>query len=74
MPWRGPEVKGEFPSLGHLLGEWIESHCIIPDGPHAGEPFKLTGEMWDNTLHTYRLQPDATEYDGADAHVYYGAS
>lgn len=61
MPWRGPSYEGEAPTLGHLIGEWIEEHCVIPDQDHAGQPYKLTDEMWTFLLHHYRLHPDATE-------------
>ena len=73
MPWRGPEVPGEFPTLGYLIGEWIEEFCIIPDGPRMGEPYRLTGEMWRHLLWAYRLRPDAREEDGPDAFVYSGS-
>ena len=32
MPWRGPAEEGEFPTLGYAVGEWMESHLVIPDG------------------------------------------
>lgn len=59
MPWRGPEVKGEYPTLGYLVGRWIEANCVIPDGNHQGEPFKLTDEMWKFLFRFYRLKPHA---------------
>lgn len=59
MPWRKPEYPGEFPSLGWEVGEWIESHCVIPDREHGGEPYKLTDEMWAFIVHHYRLKLDA---------------
>jgi hypothetical protein len=59
MPWRGADYPGEFPSLGWLVGEWIEGHCVVPDGNHAGEPYKLTDEMWRYLAWHYRLRPDA---------------
>lgn len=59
MPWRGPERPGEFPTLGHLVIEWIEAHCAIPDGPRMGQPFVLTDEMCRFLHHHYRLHPDA---------------
>lgn len=62
MPWRGPQEKGEFPTLGYLVGDWIESHCVIPDGIDQGRPFVLTDEMWLFLLRYYRLRPDAV-YD-----------
>jgi len=61
MPWRGPEHPGEFPTLGWLVGEWIESHCVIPDGDDIGEPYLLTDEMWTFLAWHYRLRAEATE-------------
>ncbi|MCW2900228.1 MAG: hypothetical protein JWO67_2493 [Streptosporangiaceae bacterium] len=61
MAWRGPEYPGEFPSLGWLVGEWIEEHCVIPDGDHLGEAYLLTDEMWTFLAWHYRLLPNATE-------------
>lgn len=62
MPWRGPEVPGEFPTLGHDVGDWIESHCVIPDGDHVGSPYRLTEEMWRFLLWFYRLDPGSGRY------------
>ena len=39
MPWRGPLEKGEFPTLGYVAADWIESTLPIPDGPKKGQPF-----------------------------------
>jgi hypothetical protein len=61
VPWRGPEYRGEFPSLGWLVGEWIEAHCVIPDNDYLGDPFLLTDEMWTFLVCHYRLLPNATE-------------
>lgn len=61
MPWRGPTYAGEFPSLGWSVGDWIEEHCVIPDGDHIGEPYKLTDEMWRFLVRHYRLRPEATQ-------------
>lgn len=58
MPWRGPEVPGEFPTLGHAVAELIQSACAIPDGEHMGEPFVLTDEQYRCLLHHYRLDPE----------------
>jgi hypothetical protein len=66
VPWRGPEHSGEFPTLGWSIGEWIEEHCVIPDGDFIGEPYLLTDEMWTFLAWHYRLKPDATE-DGWQA-------
>ncbi|WP_239404656.1 hypothetical protein [Frankia sp. Cj3] len=61
-PWRGPVEPGEYPTLGYLIGDWVESHCVIPDGVDQGAPYRLTDEMWRLVLQYYRLHPHA-EYD-----------
>lgn len=61
MPWRGPEHAGEFPTLGWAVGEWVEAHCVIPDGDQIGDPYLLTDEMWRFLAWHYRLREDATE-------------
>lgn len=73
MPWRGPEVPGEFPTLGYLVIDWIESNLIISDGPKAGQPFQLYDEQQLHLLHKYRLDPNAVEADGNDAFQYGGS-
>jgi hypothetical protein len=70
MAWRGPEYSGEFPSLGWLVGEWIEEHCVIPDGDRLGQPYLLTDEMWTFLAWHYRLKPGATEDGWASAWEY----
>lgn len=60
--WRGARERGEFPTLGYEVAEWIEAHCVIPDGDHQGEPFLLTDEMLWFLLCFYRLHPEA-QYD-----------
>lgn len=62
MPWRGPARPGEFPTLGYVVGEWIEELCVIPDGNHVGEPYILTEEMWRFLLFHYRLVPETGKF------------
>lgn len=69
MPWK-PTEPGEVPSLGDAVGKWIEANCRIPDGPHAGEPYMLTEEMWTFLLHHYRLKPTAAENQRGTAFHY----
>lgn len=73
MPWRGPAEDGEFPTLGYDVGEWIEAHCVVPDGYQQGQPFKLTDEMWRFVIHRYRLYPHAAAWPAPDALRYYGS-
>jgi hypothetical protein len=72
VTWRGPRIKGEYPTLGYLVGEWIEANCVIPDGPRQGRPYRLTDEMWLFLIKFYRLHPDAVvEDDDPSAPFYY---
>lgn len=64
MPWRGPEVKGEFPTLGHQVAALIEERCVVPDGDHQGEPFTLTDEMLRFLLWHYRVRLDEDDPEG----------
>jgi hypothetical protein len=72
VPWRGPQEPGEFPTLGYDVGEWIESHCVIPDGYRQGQPYLLTDEMWRYLLHYYRLYPAAAPWPAPYALKYTG--
>lgn len=69
MPWV-PDEPDEVPTLGYQVGEWIEEHCVIPDGEHGGEPYMLTEEMWSFLAHHYRLKTTAYEGQLAPAFVY----
>jgi hypothetical protein len=62
VPWRGPQEKGEFPTLGYLVGDWMEAHLVIADGYRQGEPYLLTDEMWRFLLQYYRLLPRAAPW------------
>jgi len=59
MPWRGPRRPGEYPTLGVLVAQWIQSMCVIPDGMHQREPYLLTDEMLVYLKRFYRIHPDA---------------
>jgi hypothetical protein len=73
VPWRGPEYKGEFPTLGYLVGDWMEENLIIPDRAARGRPFRLTDEQWRHVLWTYRLRPNARPEMGSQSFSYYGS-
>lgn len=70
MPWRGPEVPGEYPTLGYQVLDWIEAHCVVPDGDRMGEPFILSEEQARFILAYYRLKPDAEQMDRSRAFYY----
>jgi hypothetical protein len=75
MPWRGARRPGEYPTLGIQVAQWIEAFCVIPDGLHQGEPYRLTDEMLVFLKRFYRLHPDAVldERRPSSAFVYRGA-
>lgn len=50
----------QWPTLGFLVADWVEAHCVIPDGFSAGEPYVLTDEMLWFFLNHYRVKPGAT--------------
>lgn len=58
MPWRAPE-PGAVPTLGWEVKDFIEKHCVIPDGTHAGEPFILSEPQLRFVLGMYELHEDA---------------
>lgn len=62
MPWRGPEYRGEFCTLGDLVGEWIEHWCVVGDGELMGQPYELTNEMWTFLQWHYRLDPETGRF------------
>jgi hypothetical protein len=40
--------------------DWIEQHCVIPDGWHQGEPFEMYDwQLWSTANH-YRVRPEAS--------------
>jgi hypothetical protein len=70
MPWRGAEVEGEFPTLGYVVADWIESLCVIPDGDHAGEPLRLSEKQALFLLWYYRLHPAAKVREGRPSRAF----
>lgn len=60
--WRGPELPGEYPTLGYQVADWIEQRCAIPDGDRVGEPYLLTDEMLHFLLEFFRLDPETGEF------------
>jgi hypothetical protein len=48
-------AEREIPSLGGLVGNWIQEHVAIPDGERMGEPFRLTDDQWAFVLRFYAL-------------------
>lgn len=54
--------RRELPTLGDLVGHWIEAHCAIPDGPRRGQPYTLTEEMWRFLAGFYAVDPDSGRF------------
>lgn len=48
-----------WPTLGFLGADWIEQHCIVPDGILRGAPFELyPWQLW-STVNHYRVKLNA---------------
>ena len=46
-------------TLGFLLTDWTEAHCLVPGGVYEGEPLTFNGwQLFVNANH-YRVHPDA---------------
>ncbi|MFB9953544.1 terminase [Cellulomonas denverensis] len=46
----------DFPTLGFLCADWVEAHCIVPDGFSLGQPFVMDGwQLWCVVNH-YRVR------------------
>ncbi len=80
MPWRGQAAERDeygldFPTLGIEAWRWIEDNCVIPDGDHWGEPYRLTNEMIRFLVHFYRVDPTgrSLKWDGPRFHHARGA-
>jgi hypothetical protein len=52
----------EFWTLGPVLVDWIERHCVIPDGERMGDPFVLTEEMRRFVFEFYALDPQTKTF------------
>jgi len=59
MATRNPDWVVRWPTLGFLVADWIEAHCIVPDGARKGDPFVLYDwQLWCTANH-YRIRPQA---------------
>lgn len=48
-----------WPTLGFLVADWVEAHCIVPDGELRGQPFEMyRWQLWCTANH-YRLKAEA---------------
>jgi len=59
----------DFPTLW-VVYDWIQAHCVIPDGLNAGDPFVPADWQGKFLLHYYRLRPDAQVGDLSTAFHY----
>ena len=53
-----------------VVAEWIESHCVIPDGDDQGEFFHLVPEQLQFVANHYTVRDGASPMQRADAFVY----
>lgn len=53
-----PDRVVSWPTL-FVAADWVEAHCVIPDGMHRGTAYLLTDEQaWFYACH-YRIEPNA---------------
>ena len=57
-------------SLGWLVADWIEHHCVIPDGFDKGGEFRLSNEQVTLVANHYAIKAGATRGELASAFVY----
>lgn len=57
-------------TLGALIGDWIEAHCVVPDGDDDGVPFELVQEQLQFIAGHYQVRPGAQPGEKASAFVY----
>jgi hypothetical protein len=65
-----PQFVVDFPTLGYLAADWIEAHCVIPDGFHRGEPYVMADWQLYCTCRHYRVKPSAEVGQLATAFAY----
>lgn len=49
-------------TLGPIVAQWIEQHCVVPDGESMGEPYQLTAEMKKFLDHFYAVDVEAKRF------------
>jgi hypothetical protein len=57
VPWRGPEVPGEYPTLGFQVVDWIQAYLPHGPGDVQGQPIILDDELVRFLLRCYKLDP-----------------
>lgn len=62
-------LRIDFPSL-LIVPDWIEAHCIIPDGDRKGDPFEHYDWQLHCTVNHYRIKPTAQPGQAATAFHY----
>lgn len=63
-------VPSKRDTLGYLAIWWIESHCVVPDGDSAGEPFVPTLDHSVYLCNWYRVRSGAKLGERAAAFTY----
>lgn len=59
------EAYANGPTLGFLLTDWIQAHCVVPDRYQMGDPFILSGWQLQNVIDHYEVHPESVlgDYD-----------
>jgi hypothetical protein len=64
-----PRFVVDFPAL-FVAPDWVQAHCVVPDGFEKGEPFGLVDWQAWSLLNFYRVREDATVGQLAPAFFY----
>jgi hypothetical protein len=69
---KGPDYKvpPRSRTLGYLAIWWIETHCVVPDGDTAGDPFAPTVDHKVYLANWYEVRPAAKSGELNTAFVY----
>lgn len=64
-----PDEVVDFPTL-FVAADWVQAHCVVPDGFDKGQPFELVDWQAWALLNFYRVKPTAKLGDLATAFHY----
>ncbi|WP_216364142.1 terminase [Subtercola boreus] len=53
-----------------IVPEWVEQHCVIPDGDNRGNPFVLGDEQFTFVANHYMVRSDALVGQKAEAFIF----
>lgn len=57
--WATGKIDFDWRQTLVVAAEWIQAHCVVPDGFDRGESFRLAGWQQTIVLNFYRVKPSA---------------